>query len=89
MSLSETSQVISRHVILKGLFMPVEIDNQVYFRTLEVCRETGISRATLFRWISLGILPESLRDRRGWRLYTRADLNLIRTEATRIEKEEI
>ena len=69
--------------------MPVEIDNRIYYRTLDVCRETGISRATLFRWISSGILPKLLRDRRGWRLFTRADLNTIKAEARRIEIEEI
>ena len=69
--------------------MPTEIDNHVYYRTSEVCRETGISRATLFRWISSGILPKLFRDRRGWRLFTRADLNTIKTEAGRIEIEEI
>ena len=69
--------------------MPTEIDNRIYYRTMEVCRETGISRATLFRWISLGILPRLIRDRRGWRLFTSADLNIIKTEAARIEIEEI
>jgi DNA-binding transcriptional MerR regulator len=69
--------------------MPIEIDNRTYYRTLDVCRETGISRATLFRWISSGMLPKLFRDRRGWRLFTRADLNIIKTEARRIEIEEI
>jgi DNA-binding transcriptional MerR regulator len=69
--------------------MPTEIDNRMYYRTLEVCRETGISRATLFRWISLGILPKLIRDRRGWRLFTETDLNMIKTEAGRIQIEEI
>jgi DNA-binding transcriptional MerR regulator len=68
--------------------MPTEIENQIYYRTSEACRETGISRATLFRWLSLGILPKSVRDRRGWRLFTEADLNMIKTEAARIEIEE-
>ncbi len=68
--------------------MPIEIDKQTYYRTLEVCQKTGISRATLFRWISSGILPKLIRDRRGWRLFTEADLNTIRAEATRIEIEE-
>ena len=89
MTISETSQVISRRLLLKGLQMPTEIDNRIYYRTLEVCRETGISRATLFRWISLGILPQLFRDRRGWRLFTRADLNILKAEAMRIEIEEI
>ncbi|MGD1118813.1 MAG: MerR family transcriptional regulator [Dehalococcoidales bacterium] len=69
--------------------MPTEIDNCIYYRTSEVCRETGISRATLFRWISLGILPRLMRDRRGWRLFTEADLNTIKAEVRQIKVEEI
>jgi DNA-binding transcriptional MerR regulator len=68
--------------------MPTEIDNRIYYRTSEACLKTGISRATLFRWISLGVLPQLTRDRRGWRLFTEADLNMIKTEAARIEIEE-
>jgi len=69
--------------------MPVKIDNRIYYRTLDVCQETGISRATLFRWISSGMLPKLFRDRRGWRLFTKADLNIIKAEARRIEIEEM
>jgi hypothetical protein len=88
LSLSETSHVLLKHVIRKGVLIPTKIDDQIYYRTLEVCRETGVSRATLFRWLSLGILPRILKDRRGWRLFTKADLDIIRAEATRIEVED-
>jgi len=67
--------------------MPIEIRGQIYYRTSEACKETGISRATLFRWLKEGILEESLRDRRGWRMFTGDDLSKIRTEATRIKVE--
>jgi DNA-binding transcriptional MerR regulator len=69
--------------------MPIEFGGQIYYRTTEVCRETGISRATLFRWISQGILKKLLRDRRGWRLFTEADLHTVRAEVNRIEVERI
>ena len=69
--------------------MPIEFDGKMYFRTLEVCRETGISRATLFRWISQGILTKILRDRRGWRLFTETDLNILKAEVKRVEVEQI
>ena len=65
--------------------MPIEIDNQTYYRTDEVCTKTGISRATLFRWLKAGLLRKSCRDRRGWRLFTEADLNEIKAEANRVE----
>ena len=67
--------------------MPIEIRGQTYYRTAEACKETGISRATLLRWLKEGILEESPRDRRGWRMFTGDDLSKIRAEATRIKIE--
>ena len=67
--------------------MPIEIHGQIYYRTSEACDETGISRATLFRWLKEGILEETFRDRRGWRMFTGEDLSKIRVEATRIKVE--
>ena len=64
--------------------MEIERDGQTYYRTLEACRKTGISRATLFRWLKDGILEKSYRDRRGWRMFTEDDLNRIKAEAGRI-----
>jgi len=69
--------------------MPIEINNQTYYRTSEACVKTGISRATLFRWLKAGLLKKSYRDRRGWRLFTEDDLNEIRAEANRVEAQYI
>ncbi len=69
--------------------MPVEIDGQTYYRTTEVCRKTGISRATLFRWMKQGIFSAVFRDRKGWRLFTEANLNKIKAENSKIKIEEI
>jgi excisionase family DNA binding protein len=69
--------------------MPTEISGEVYYTTSEVCKETGISRPTLFRWLRQGVLKETRKDRRGWRLFTKADLNTIKTETRRIEVKEI
>lgn len=65
--------------------MPLEINGQKYYRTSETCVATGVSRATLFRWLKQGILRRSHKDRRGWRLFTEDDLGRIRAEATKIE----
>ena len=67
--------------------MPIEIDGQVYYRTSEACKKTGISRATLFRWLKEGILEKTYRDRRGWRMFTDDDLNIVRAEANRVKAE--
>lgn len=68
--------------------MPVEINGQVYYRTVEACRKTGISRATLLRWLKAGILSKLHRDTRGWRLFTDEDLHRIREKVTRVNIEE-
>ena len=65
--------------------MPLEINGQVYYRTSEACRRTGISRATLFRWLKTGVIGQLHKDRRGWRMFTEEDLNKIRAEAQKIE----
>jgi len=65
--------------------MPVSVNGQKYFRTAEVQRMVGISRNTLFRWVKGGILGSSeLRDRRGWRLFTQDDIEVLKMEASRI-----
>lgn len=68
--------------------MPVNMNEQTYYQTSEVCHAAGISRATLFRWLKAGILEKTYRDRRGWRLFTEDDVNNIKREASRIEIEE-
>lgn len=66
--------------------MPVEINGQTYYRTLEACKRTGLSRATLFRWLKEGIIEEPRRDRRGWKLFGEDDLNKIQAEVNRTHK---
>ena len=66
--------------------MPTTINNDTYYRTSEVCQMVGISRSTLIRWVSNDILKDvSHRDRRGWRLFTKADIKRIEDEANKIK----
>ena len=67
--------------------MPIDIDGRRYYRTTEACARTGISRATLFRWLKAGILETRLKDRRGWGIFTEDDLDRIRAEAGKIHVE--
>ena len=67
--------------------MAVEINGKTYYRTSEICVKAGISRATLFRWLKAGVLKKTLRDRRGWRMFTEKDLELMRAEAEMIKVE--
>jgi len=64
--------------------MPIEINGQRYYRTSEVCKEAGISRATLFRWLKEGILKKSRRDRRGWRLFTEGEVKKLKAETSQV-----
>ena len=65
--------------------MPVTVDGQTYYRTIEVCRVVGISRTTFFRWLKQGIFKEAKRrDRRRWRLFAEDEVSRMKAEATRI-----
>jgi len=65
--------------------MAIRINDQTYYRTSEACQRAGISKATLFRWVKVGILEDIVRrDRNGWRLFTQKDINRIKSEATRV-----
>jgi len=65
--------------------MPITINGETYYRTREVSQMVGISRLTLLRWLSSGILQGVVRrDRRGWRLFAEADIKRIRDEANKI-----
>lgn len=67
--------------------MPVTLSGRKYYRTAEVCRMVGISRTTLFRWLTEGVFSEpEHRDRRGWRLFTEDEVNRMETEANRISR---
>jgi excisionase family DNA binding protein len=60
--------------------MPVTINGQTYYRTAEVFRRLGISRNTLYRWLHKDVLRGmENRDSRGWRLFTREDINELNT----------
>ncbi|MBI2328240.1 MAG: MerR family transcriptional regulator [Chloroflexi bacterium] len=62
--------------------MAITMNGITFYRTSEVCRRAGVSRATLFRWFKRGILEDRMpRDRRGWRMYTSEDVNRIMLEA--------
>jgi hypothetical protein len=59
--------------------MPVVIEGQTYYRTAEAFRMIGISRNTLYRWLqkrtSTGV---ERRDIRGWRLFTREEIDRLK-----------
>jgi len=67
--------------------MPVTVNRKTYYRTAEICQIVGISKNTFFRWVREGSFTDAQnRDRRGWRLFTKDDLDRLRTEVNRISK---
>jgi predicted site-specific integrase-resolvase len=47
----------------------------------------GVSRSTLLRWIRDGVLEDvSHRDRRGWRLFSEADIKRIEEEVHKLKQ---
>ncbi len=67
--------------------MPITMNGQVYYRTLEASEKTGISKSTLLRWLDAGIISEMHRDMRGWRLFTDEDLQKMRERASGVTVE--
>jgi DNA-binding transcriptional MerR regulator len=47
------------------------------YKTIDICRRFDISRATLFRWESEGLLSGVERDWRGWRVYSESNVKEI------------
>ncbi len=47
------------------------------YKTREICKLYDISRSTLFRWESEGLITGVQRDWRGWRLYHAGNLKEI------------
>jgi DNA-binding transcriptional MerR regulator len=69
--------------------MPREMNGKRYWSASEVCREVAISRPTLYRWLKRGILTKLHRDRKGWRMFTEEDLKRIRSEANKVDVQEL
>ena len=67
--------------------MVKQVNGKTYYRTAEACRIAGISKATLFHWIKIGILDDvGRKDRNGWRLFSEKDVDKIRSEAIRTDR---
>lgn len=69
--------------------MAVQINGETYYRMAETCKLAELSRATLVRWLGKGLLTQIRRDRRGWRLFSKDDIEIIRAEAIKIHFESL
>jgi DNA-binding transcriptional MerR regulator len=67
--------------------MPIAVKSQTFYRTSEACAIAGISRNTFFRWVRQGLFADvEHRDRRGWRLFTKEDLDRLEAESNIIQR---
>ncbi len=48
----------------------------------DVAKIVGVSAITLRRWLLSGKVPEVARDRNGWRVFSRKDVERIQKYAT-------
>jgi predicted site-specific integrase-resolvase len=61
------------------------LNKQEYYRTSDVCRMAGISKSTLLRWMKTGVVKSDFsRDRRGWRVYLKDEVDIIVSTAMQI-----
>jgi excisionase family DNA binding protein len=67
--------------------MTTAIRGKTYYRTSEAARMAHVSRSTLIRWIEDGTIEDAMRrDRRGWRLFTEADIKALKREAEKMKR---
>jgi predicted DNA-binding transcriptional regulator AlpA len=65
--------------------MPVKIEETQYFTALEITKQVGISRTTLWRWRSDGKIPAGRLYRGATVVFTIDELNAVRAFANRLE----
>jgi len=70
--------------------MSVRLNGVTYYRTAEACQIAGVSKNTLLRWVRQGLFADvEHKDRRGWRLFTEADLDRLKGEVNKIQKNHV
>ena len=65
--------------------MPVTIDGKTFFRIGEALREASVGRATFFRWVQQGQIPDTeFRDRNGRRVFTEEEVDRLKRFAHKL-----
>jgi hypothetical protein len=63
----------------------IEIAGTTYLFAVDLARQVGVSRTTLYRWRQDGKIPAGRRDRRRLILFTLAEAQIVRDYADRLE----
>ena len=67
--------------------MTIKLNGEIYYRPAEACRIAGISKNTLLRWIKGGSFSDAARrDRRGWRLFTKIEVDKLKDEVNTVQR---
>ena len=51
--------------------------NNGFYTTQDVLNKVGITRPTLYKWLKEGKIPEVMRDRNNFRLFTKESIEKI------------
>jgi len=65
--------------------MPIEIEGVEYFTAIDIQREVGVVRQTLWRWRRAQKIPQGRRYRDKTIVFTRAEIDAIREYSNRLE----
>lgn len=69
--------------------MPLQIDQQQYWRLGEVAKVVGVCRQTLWRWRLDSLIPPGKKYRERQVLYSAAEVEAIKRHANRLESFEM
>jgi predicted site-specific integrase-resolvase len=70
--------------------MVIRINGEDYYRSAEACQIAGTNKNTFLRWVRKGSFPDvKNRDRRGWRIFTKADIARLKAEVNSISTIEL
>lgn len=47
------------------------------YSTRQVADKVGVSKETILRWLRAGKIPEPVRDRNGWRIFSDPEIEEI------------
>ena len=65
--------------------MPRFVDGRTVFRIGEALANAGLSRATYFRWVRIGRIPDTeFKDRNGRRVFTTEEVERLQRQANRL-----